>query len=163
MQNGLPEFKYLFMALKCMLKVRGYSETYHGYVGSYLLFCMLFEYLFQKYDSFASFDNQRLLSQDLLGFLDFYGTTDWSTLEVLVGRGVTRTRTVEGSRPVYFRFLSPENDDDIGARAFKVKEVFYFFRNRLQLIRHRNFRRGESVLKELLNPSLEEFAYPNRA
>lgn len=25
MQNGLPEFKYLFMTLKCMLKIRGYS------------------------------------------------------------------------------------------------------------------------------------------
>ena len=164
MQNGLPEFKYLFMTLKCMLKIRGYSETYHGYVGSYLLFGMVFEYLFQKYDSFASFDNQRLLSQDLIGFLDFYSTTDWSRLEVYVGRGLTRLRTpTETAKPVYFRFLSPENDDDIGARAFKIKEVFYFFRNRVQLLRHRNFRRGESLLKELLNPSLEEFAYPNRS
>ena len=42
MIGGVPEFKYIFMVLKCMLKIRGYSETYHGYIGSYLLFCMVF-------------------------------------------------------------------------------------------------------------------------
>lgn len=165
MQNGMPEFKFLFMTLKCMLKIRGYSETYHGYIGSYLLFCMVFEYLYEKYEGLTNFDNKLLLSQDLIGFLDFYSNTDWSQLEVYVGRGIVRARNSSSDtpKPVYFRFMSPENEnDDIGARAFKIKEVFYFFRNRVQLIRHKNFRRGESVLKELLNPSLEEFAYPNR-
>jgi hypothetical protein len=106
-----------------------------------------------------------LLSQDIIGFLDVYSNTDWSKIEVYVGRGIRRPREfVETAKPSYFRFMSPENEkDDIGGRAFKIREVFYCFRNRLQLIRHKNFRRGESVLKELLNPSMEEFAYPNRS
>lgn len=41
-QNSIPEFKYIFILFKCFLKIRGYSETYHGYIGSYLLFCMVF-------------------------------------------------------------------------------------------------------------------------
>jgi DNA polymerase sigma len=90
MMEGLPEFKYVFMVLKCMLKIRGYSETYHGYVGSYLLFCMVFEYLFHKYDKLTNFTRKNLLSQDLIGFFEFYSGTDWSRLEVLVGKGVVR-------------------------------------------------------------------------
>ena len=41
-QNTIPEFRYIFLLFKCFLKTRGYSETYHGYIGSYLLFCMVF-------------------------------------------------------------------------------------------------------------------------
>lgn len=144
MTNGLPEFKYLFLTLKCFMKIRGYSETYHGYIGSYLLFCMVFEYLYLKYDELTNFNKQFLLSQDLLSFLDFYSSTDWSKKEVFVGRGLTRDRTSSsGAKPSYFRFLSPENPgDDIGGKAFKIKEIFYCFRNRVQLIRNKNFRRG---------------------
>jgi len=40
-----PEFKYLFMVLKCMLKVRNLAETYSGGLGSFLLFCMLLAFL----------------------------------------------------------------------------------------------------------------------
>ena len=69
MMGGIPEFKYIFMVLKCMLKIRGYSETYHGYVGSYLLFCMVFEFLFHKYQGFRNFSSQHLLSQDIINFL----------------------------------------------------------------------------------------------
>lgn len=67
------------------------------------------------------------------------------------------------SRQGYLSFLSPDDPgNDIGSRAFKIKEVFYCFKNRVQLIRNKNFKRGESILKELLNPSLEEFSYPGR-
>ena len=166
MISAFPEFKHLLILLKCMLKIRGYSETYHGYIGSYLLFCMVFEYLYQKYDGFTNFTSRLLLSQDLINFMEFYSSTDWSHIEVLVGRGITRERDSHLSqtgRPSQFRFMSPDNPtDDIGGRAFKVKEVFYCFKNRLSVLSHKNFRRGESVLKELLNPSLEEFSYPNR-
>ena len=59
--------------------------------------------------------------------------------------------------------MSPENPlDDIGGKAFKIREVLSCFKNRLEIIRHKNFRRGESVLKELLNPSMGTFSYPNR-
>ena len=40
-----PEFKYLFMVLKCMLKVRNLAETYSGGLGSFLLYCMLLAFL----------------------------------------------------------------------------------------------------------------------
>lgn len=90
MTNGIPEFKYLFLTLKSALKIRGYSETYHGYIGSYLLFCMLFEYFYQKYERFSNFNKRLLLSQDLIGFLEHYYSTDWSKVEVFVGRGITR-------------------------------------------------------------------------
>lgn len=43
--DTFPEFKYMAMVLKCMLKLRSLGETYSGGLGSFLLFCMVYFYL----------------------------------------------------------------------------------------------------------------------
>jgi hypothetical protein len=37
--------------------------------------------------------------------------------------------------------------------------VFNVFKNRFRVITGKNFKEGESILKELINPSGEEFRY----
>ena len=50
--------------------------------------------------------------------------------------------------------MSPQDPThDIGKSAFKIKDVLGVFRNRLRLILGKNYGRGESILKELVNPS----------
>lgn len=50
--------------------------------------------------------------------------------------------------------MSPQDPDhDVGKSAFKIKDVFSVFRNRFRMILGKNFKRGESILKELVNPS----------
>lgn len=56
--------------------------------------------------------------------------------------------------------MSPQDPDhDVGKGAFKIKDVFSVFRNRFRMILGKNFKRGESILKELVNPSEAEFIY----
>jgi hypothetical protein len=44
--------------------------------------------------------------------------------------------------------MSPQDPEhDIGKSAFKIKEVFNVFRNRLRMILGKNFKKGESILK----------------
>ena len=63
---------------------------------------------------------------------------------MVVGRGIIRKRTRDSNnRNSYFRFLSPENPlDDIGGKAFKIRDVFNCFKNRTEVIKHKNYRRG---------------------
>jgi len=57
-------------------------------------------------------------------------------------------------------FISPQDDQhDIGKSAFRIKDVFGVFKNRFRMILGKNFKRGESVLKELVNPNESEFLY----
>jgi hypothetical protein len=57
-------------------------------------------------------------------------------------------------------FYSPQDDThDIGKSAFKIRDVFNVFKNRFRVITGKNFKEGESILKELINPSGEEFRY----
>ncbi len=51
-------------------------------------------------------------------------------------------------------FYSPQDDShDIGKSAFKIRDVFNVFKNRFRVISNKNFKQGDSVLKELINPS----------
>ena len=54
-------------------------------------------------------------------------------MEVMIGRGIIRERRGDyGNRPSYLRFMSPENPlDDVGGKAFKIREIFSCFKNRL--------------------------------
>lgn len=59
-----------------------------------------------------------------------------------------------------FSLMSPQDDNhDIGAQAFKIKDVFNVYRNRYKLITNYNFKRGESILKYLVNPNNQIFTF----
>lgn len=148
-----PEFRYLAVVLKCTLKIRGLGETYSGGLGSFLLFCMLLHYLR---------DTQRrrkyyTLSEHVLRFMEYYAmTNDWSRKRVYVSTGAVEERRDDHA----FSFISPQDEQhDIGKSAFKIKDVFGLFKNRFRIILGKNFRKGESVLKELVNPAETEFTY----
>jgi hypothetical protein len=43
----------------------------------------------------------------------------------------------------YFSLMNPQDDThDIGAQAFKIKEIFSMYRNRFKLITNYNFKKG---------------------
>lgn len=148
MIDCFPEFRYLAMVLKCMLKIRNLGETYSGGLGSFLLFCMLLVYLREM----QSKGRYYTLSEHLLRFMEYYSiTNDWSKKRVYVASGLVEERRGEEQ---YFSFMSPQDPDhDVGKSAFKIKDVFSVFRNRFRMILGKNFKKGESILKELVNPS----------
>lgn len=56
--------------------------------------------------------------------------------------------------------MNPQDDNhDIGAQAFKIKDVFNVYRNRFKLITNYNFKKGESIVKYLVNPSDQVFTF----
>lgn len=56
--------------------------------------------------------------------------------------------------------MNPQDDThDIGAQAFKIKEIFSMYRNRFKLITNYNFKKGESIVKYLVNPSNQVFTF----
>ena len=60
----------------------------------------------------------------------------------------------------YFSLMSPQDDtNDIGSQAFNIKNVFGMYRNRYKLVTNYNFKKGESVLKYLVNPSNQVFSF----
>jgi non-canonical poly(A) RNA polymerase PAPD5/7 len=45
MKIKYPEFKFIVFVMKTFLKLKGYSETYSGGIGSYLLILMIYHNL----------------------------------------------------------------------------------------------------------------------
>lgn len=154
MVDCFPEFRYLAIVLKCALKVRNLGETYSGGLGSFLLFCMLLVYLREM----QAKGRYYTLSEHLLRFMEYYAiTNDWSKKRVYVASGLQEDRRQDDH---YFSFMSPQDPEhDIGKSAFKIRDVFSVFRNRYRMLLAKNFKKGESILKELVNPSQVEFIY----
>lgn len=154
MVDCFPEFRYLAIILKCTLKVRNLGETYSGGLGSFLLFCMLLVYLREM----QAKGRYYTLSEHVLRFMEYYSiTNDWSKKRVYSASGLIEERRQDDQ---YFSFMSPQDPEhDIGKSAFKIRDVFSVFRNRFRMILGKNFKRGESILKELVNPNEAEFMY----
>lgn len=68
-EKNYPEFKYLIIVFKCVLRLRGLSDTYTGGVGSFLLNCMVLVYLqdMQRGKKYYT------LGEHVLQFMIFYG------------------------------------------------------------------------------------------
>ncbi len=61
-----------------------------------------------------------------------------------------------------FSLMSPQDEQhDIGNAAFRIKDVFAFFKNRFNFMINFNFKPKESVLKYVVNPSEQPFNYFN--
>jgi non-canonical poly(A) RNA polymerase PAPD5/7 len=154
MKRYFPEFKYLVFVFKCMLRVRSLSDTYTGGVGSFLLFCMILVYLYEVHRDRKYYT----LGEHVLKFMTFYGERDWSNKTILVREGIIADRVKDWN--AMFSIVSPQDPShDVGKAAFKIKDVFRVFKNRVQFINGKNFQPKESLLKILINPSDEKFRY----
>lgn len=59
-----------------------------------------------------------------------------------------------------FSLISPQDQNhDIGHNSYKIKDVFKVFQNRFNYMTNYNFKPGESVLRYLVNPCDQKFAY----
>jgi len=57
----------------------------------------------------------------------------------------------------YFSLLSPLDGQDVGAKSKNMKNILYVFKNRLEYISNHPIQQGESILKDLINPSNHKF------
>lgn len=98
------------------------------------------------------------MGEYVMKFMEFYAiANEWDRKSVYVddSEEIPRAR-----QPGTISFLSPQDHShDIGKSAFKIKDVFNLWKNRFRVISGKNFEEGESILKELINPALEEFRY----
>jgi non-canonical poly(A) RNA polymerase PAPD5/7 len=159
MKRAYPEFKYLVLVLKMMLKIRKLNETYTGGVGSFLLVCMLYHYLREFHRLTSVIEHQRYTLGDyLLGFMRYYFmNVDFYKKKINVRTGVLTNRN---RRPCTLSMLSPLDERvDIGRKAYRMIEVLQLFKNRVLVIKEKSFGEGESLLKEIVNPAMREFKY----
>jgi len=56
-----------------------------------------------------------------------------------------------------FNLFSPIDGRNIGSQAYIIKEVFYVFKNRYNFMTNHSYSEGQSILKELINPSNQKF------
>jgi non-canonical poly(A) RNA polymerase PAPD5/7 len=157
-----PEIKYLMFIFKVVLRQRRLNNSFTGGIGSFLLFCMVLAFL-------REFKRRKInegginalknctLTDYLLKFLYFYGIEfDYQRREILMTNG---GKIVDKDRPSFnFSLMSPQNPGhNIGNQVFKFKDVFSMFKNRHNLITNTSFIPGDSILRQLINPSNRRF------
>lgn len=152
-----PEIKYLVIVLKCMLRQRDLHETYHGGVGSFLLFCLVLTFVRELKKDFISINKREemkdlLLSDILLMLFEFYGVNfDLGGKSILIsnGGGIIDKVVRDSSLSV----ISPQDPrHDIGGPSFRIRDIFNVFKNRYHFLTNYNFSEGESFMKYLIDP-----------
>lgn len=130
--------------------------------GSFLLFALVVTFLreFRKKHRQrprSSGNQQRLLSEYLLGFLVFFGFEfDPRAQEIHLSNGgeIRAKSTREAGLCVFYYRASLIN---LGAQAYRAHEAFSCFRNRFRFLANYKFEARESVLKFLVNASCRDF------
>lgn len=150
-----PEMRYMILVIKCFLKQRDLNETYQGGIGSFLLFCLVLTFLREIRKDYVH-DNREddidriLLSEFIIKFFDYFANFDYFRKQIIVSGGgavVNKYMKAYG-----LSVTSPQDaNHDIGAAVFRVREVFGIFKNRVHFLNNYNFKRGESVLKYLVD------------
>ena len=87
----------------------------------------------------------------MLKFLSFYGNFDYKKKSIYI-KGDEKIKKLEEVSQA-FNLYSPIDGSNLGQQAFKIKEIFYIFKNRFNFITNHSFKECESILKELINPS----------
>lgn len=91
--------------------------------------------------------------------MDFYGVRSWTDKAIFMRKHRIVPRE-PGQRDCEFSLFSPQDENqDIGALAYKIRDVFGLYRNRYRLMTNFNFKRGESILKCLVNPNDQVFCF----
>ena len=156
-----PEMKYLIVVLKVMLRQRDLHETYHGGVGSFLLFCLVLTFLREIRKDFIALGKKEemqelLLSDLLLLFFEFYGINfDVNSKAILIANGGAIVDKVEKDNSL--SVISPQDaNHDIGGPSFRIKDVFGLFKNRYHFLTNYNFREEESFMQFLVDSDIVE-------
>ena len=99
-----------------------------------------------------------MLSEYLLRFLEFYGILfDVNRQEINMNDGgVIRSKRRRDHMGFSVKYTNNQ-EVDIGQQAFKIRDVFSCFRNRYNFIKNFNFKKGESILKYMINPVDHDF------
>lgn len=99
-----------------------------------------------------------LLSEYLMGFLDFYGNKfDSTNKEIYMnnGGGIRKKARNQG---IGFSLVYKQNEEiNVGQQAFKIWDTFSVFRNRHNFIMNYKFNKKDSILACLINPSGADF------
>eukprot|EP01017_Pseudomicrothorax_dubius_P026989 TRINITY_DN3062_c0_g1_i1.p1 TRINITY_DN3062_c0_g1~~TRINITY_DN3062_c0_g1_i1.p1 ORF type:complete len:429 (-),score=125.89 TRINITY_DN3062_c0_g1_i1:138-1424(-) len=159
-----PEMKYVIMVIKLLLRQRDLHETFKGGIGSFLLFCMTLHFLREvRKDYFIQGRQDQLkyvtLGEYVIRFMEYYGIQfDINNKSIILTGGGDVVDKPRGTRDSSFSLISPQDTHhDIGSSSFRIKDVFSLFKNRFNFIVNYNFRPGESILKYIVNPSLQSF------
>ncbi len=150
-----PEMKFIIIVIKCFLKQRDFNETFQGGVGSFLLFCLMLAFLRETRQDYKNHDKEEqidkiLLSELVLKFLDFYANFDIVRKQILITNGGSIADKY--IRDFSLSVVSPQDTShDLGKAVFRAKEIFGVFKNRYHFMMNYNFKKGESVLKYLIN------------
>ena len=100
-----------------------------------------------------------LLSEYVLEFLNFYGNKfniNDDEIDMVNGGRIQKKR--DRSNQGFSVLYTNKMDINIGAQAFKIRDIIACFRNRYNFIKNFNFSSKESVLKYLVNPSEQPFS-----
>mgnify|MGYP000941525270 CR=1 FL=1 len=156
-----PEMRYLIIVLKVMLRQRDLHETYHGGVGSFLLFCLVLTFVREIKKDFITIGKREeiqdlLLSDMLLLLFEFYGINfDISSKAILIANGGAIIDKAD--RDNSLSVISPQDPThDIGGPSFRVRDIFNVFKNRYHFLTNYNFKEGESFMQYLVDPDLVE-------
>lgn len=87
--------------------------------------------------------------------LTFYGNFDYKKKGISMNQQKGIIKLDEKSQT--FNLYSPLDETNIGSQSFMIKEIFYIFKNRYNYMTNHSFNLGESILKELINPSNKKF------
>lgn len=158
-----PEIKYLLMIIKIYLRQRRQNITFSGGVGSFLLFNLILTFV-RKYKKDTSKRNDDIesiknitLSEYLLKFLQYFGTFDVNQNEIHMADGGSVRRKQRSS--LEFCLYSPmEPGFNIGGKAFRIKEIFGSFRNRISIMTNKDYKNQDSILADLINPTGVDFS-----
>lgn len=152
-----PELKYIMMLFKLFLRQRHFHNSFSGGISSFLLFCMVLAFLREyKKEHITRFGvkslNQISLGEYTLEFMNFYGCKfDCDRNQIFLSDGGRVSGKTTPSKD--FSLISPYNEhEDIGAKAFRCREIFAVFRYFFRLMSHIAIPEKQSVLKHLINP-----------
>lgn len=151
-----PEMRFVYLVFKFFLRQRKLNNTYHGGVGSFLLFALVCHFMLSFKAQKTRNDFGNTLGFYVLGFLEYFGEQFdfriWAIDFNVKGRIVQKSVPSNGLVVVL-----PGKVDNIAASCWKFIEVSRVFKNRFMFLQKVVVLPGESVLGYLVNPTFEDF------
>lgn len=139
----VPELKFLFSVLSCMLRQRGLQTA----IRPHLLFALLAVFYHERRKH-----KHRTLTENLIKFVEYYGAGPFAERRInYLGRGRYELQP-EGPFALWV-------DQQTNAANPRLRDFFALLKNRYRLLSNYNFLGEQSILALLVNPSGGEFEY----
>lgn len=160
--EALPEAKPIYLVLKLFFKQRKLNNSYHGGIGSFLLFTLVYNYLLleketRRKSGLRTETHEVTLGYLLLGFLNHYGMQfDFRNLKIDFNR---EGREVKKEIPMAGLSVHlPGKSENIASSCFRFAEICKIMKNRCMWLQSVVLTPGESILRHLINPQSVDFA-----